>query len=228
MREEKAARKDYNKLSIEEFDGAPCNGCPYCTISTRGGSSGIVGYYCSYGIQNCYLYARWWHKKNASWQEDLEKREETIQDVIKENEELKKEFRYKERELSKEKMALEIERDRIKLVKADLKHKKRIIQDSEIEYEKFKKFVMSKRKIIASKEKKVDEMLLSYRDEKEKLLQEKEELEAQWEEIERLKDQPFEEPEGEEQEDEEQEAPGNEEAEEEEPGDRGDGEPEEN
>jgi len=187
MREETATRRDYNKLSLEDFDSAPCDGCPYCTVSTRGGIGKVVGYYCSYGIQNCFLYARWWHKKNAMKEEELDNRAKELEESLEKNVEMLNEYQSREKELDKERMAIELERDRIREVKSELKRKKRIIDQGEIEYEKFKKFIHTKKHIIEVKERKVDEMLMAYREEKENLETEKEELEGLKKELDSMK-----------------------------------------
>ena len=187
MRGETATRRDYNKLSLEDFDSAPCDGCPYCTVSTRGGIGKVVGYYCSYGIQNCFLYARWWHKKNAMKEEELDHRARELEEDLEKNVEMLQDYQSREKELEKERMAIELERDRIREVKSELKKKKRIIDQGEIEYEKFKKYIHTKRHIIEVKERKVDEMLMAYREEKEKLETEKEELDGLKKELDSMK-----------------------------------------
>ncbi len=183
MRVETSKISDYNKLSSKDFDGAPCNGCQYCTISTKGGISDMVGYYCSYGIQNCFKYANWWHDKNREWEEKLKRQEEHIGEILEEGQNVRENYLAREKGLEKERLIIERERDRIREIKSELRKKKRVLDHSELEYEKFKKFIQSKKAIIESKENKVDGLLLNYRDERERLEKEKNSLKVLREEL---------------------------------------------
>ncbi len=62
-RETDLSADEYQKLPVKEFDNSPCNGCSHSKVSSRGGITDTVGYYCSYGPRQCVDYGKWLHRR---------------------------------------------------------------------------------------------------------------------------------------------------------------------
>ncbi len=74
MRAAKPTKGEYHKMPMEEFDISPCLSCQFCLVSTRGGISGNVGYYCDLGYSHCERVLVFKEKVISEREEALEKR----------------------------------------------------------------------------------------------------------------------------------------------------------
>ena len=150
-------KREHKRIQKEEFEKSPCVKCPDKIISTRGGLSQTVGYYCPKTFEICDKHLRYRNNKIKNMENEIKIKEQNLEkekELINKKEQDLEDF---SKELEKKEKILNSKEDNAKIENEKLKKVLEFIKVSESELKKIEKKLKEKEKELKIEGSKIQE-----------------------------------------------------------------------